>query len=102
MIFEADDKTAPEAKIIPKKPEGNKVKKIVKFLKGKKVVKRVCGNGYAYDPKHKRCVKVAPSELRKRALGAKKRVRKMRVKMGLILRKRAKSMKIRNARMGSK
>lgn len=88
--------TPPEVKKVP----GNKVKKIIRFLNGKRVIKRRCGDGYYYDPKQKRCVKMSPQEIHKRFLGSKKRVRKMRQKMGIILRKRARSMKIRQARMG--
>lgn len=79
----------------------NKVVKKIRFLGGKRVIKRKCtGFGYYYDPKQKRCVKMSPQEIHKRFLGSKKRVRKMRQKMGIILRKRSRSMKIRQARMG--
>lgn len=80
---------------------GNKLVKKIRFLGGKRIIKRKCtGFGYYYDPKQKRCVKMSPQEIHKRFLGSKKRVRKMRQKMGAILRKRKKSMKIRQSRMG--
>ena len=78
----------------------NRVRKVIKFLNGKKVIKRTCGEGYKYDPKTKRCIKLSPSDLRKMKIASKKRVRKMRNKMGIILRKRAKSLRIRQSRMG--
>lgn len=93
-------KVVPVTPPAPKKEAGNKVKKIVRFLNGKRKILRKCGNGYVYDPKQKRCVKMSPKEIHNRFLGSKKRIRKMRAKMGIILRKRAKSMKIRQARMG--
>ena len=82
------------------KEAGNRVKKIIRFLNGKRVVKRRCGMGYVYNPKTKRCEKLSPKEIHTRFLGSKKRIRKMKIKMGNILRKRARSMKIRKARMG--
>ena len=82
------------------KEAGNKVKKVIRFLNGKRVVKRRCGGGYQYNPKTKRCEKLSPKEIHARFLGSKKRIRKMKIKMGNILRKRARSMKIRKARMG--
>ena len=94
-------KVVPVTSTAPKKEAGNKIKKVVRFLGGKRVIKRKCtGFGYYYDPKQKRCVKMSPKEIHNRFLGSKKRIRKMRAKMGIILRKRAKSMKIRQARMG--
>ena len=82
------------------KEAGNKVKKVIRFLNGKRTVKRRCGGGYQYNPKTKRCEKLYPKEIHARFLGSKKRIRKMKIKMGNILRKRARSMKIRKARMG--
>lgn len=95
--MEQDNKSV--APIKPKEA-GNKIKKIIRFLNGKRVIKRRCGMGYYFDPKQKRCIKMSPREIHNRFLGSKKRIRKMRSKMGIILRKRAKSMKIRQARMG--
>ena len=83
------------------KEVGNRVKKVIRFLNGKRVVKRTCsGFGYQYNPKTKRCEKLSPKAIHTRFLGSKKRIRKMKIKMGNILRKRARSMKIRKARMG--
>ena len=79
----------------------NVPKKVVKFLNGKKVVKRTCGNGYKYNPKTKRCEKLSPSEIKTLHFASKKRVRKMKTKMASILRKRMRSIGIRNSRMGS-
>ena len=79
----------------------NKPEKIIKFLNGKRTVKWRCsGYGYKWNPTIKRCERIEPTTLRKMALGAKKRVRKMKARMGAILRKREKSMKIRLSRMG--
>ena len=86
----------PQAKQEP----ANKVRKIIKFLNGKKVIKRTCGDGYRYDPATKRCIKLSPQELKKMKIANKKRVRKMAKKMAIILRKRKKSMAIRKSRMG--
>lgn len=83
-----------------KQDEPSKVRKIVKFLNGKKVIKRTCGPGYRYDPKGKRCVRLSPQELRKMKLASKKRVRLMKKKMASILLRRKKSLKIRKSRMG--
>lgn len=89
------------APITPKKEPGNKIKKIVRFLNGKRIIKRTCTKfGYYFDPKQKRCVKMSPKEIHNRFLGSKKRVRKMRSKMGMIIRKRKRSLKIRQSRMG--
>ena len=45
----------PQAKQEP----ANKVRKIIKFLNGKKVIKRTCSkDGFRYDPKTKRCIKL--------------------------------------------
>ena len=86
---------------IKPKEAGNKIIKKIRFLNGKRVVKRTCsGFGYAYNPKTKRCEKLSPKEIHARFLGSKKRIRKMKIKMGNILRKRERSMKIRKARMG--
>ena len=79
----------------------NKIIKKIRFLGGKRIIKRTCsGFGYAYNPKTKRCEKLSPKEIHARFLGSKKRIRKMKIKMNNILRKRARSMKIRKARMG--
>lgn len=79
--------------------ENNKPEKVIRFLNGRRVIKRICGGGYKYNPALKRCVKLDPSQMKKLKLAQKKRVRKMKMKMGTILRKREKSMKIRNSRM---
>lgn len=80
---------------------GVKVIKKIKFLNGKKVIKRTCSkDGFRYDPKTKRCIKLSPQELKKMKIANKKRVRKMAKKMAIILRKRKKSMAIRKSRMG--
>ena len=80
--------------------ETSKPQKIVKFLGGKRTVKWKCADGFKWNPTIKRCERIEPTTLRKIALGAKKRVRKMKARMGAILRKREKSMKIRLSRMG--
>ena len=80
--------------------ETSKPQKIVKFLGGKRTIKWRCSEGYKWNPAIKRCERIEPTTLRKMTLGAKKRVRKMKARMGAILRKREKSMKIRLSRMG--
>ena len=80
--------------------ETSKPQKIVKFLGGKRTVKRKCADGFKWNPTIRRCERIEPTTLRKMTLGAKKRVRKMKARMGAILRKREKSMKIRLSRMG--
>lgn len=72
--------------------------KIVKYIDGKRTIKRTCGDGYRYDPDLKRCVKLTAMELRKQKLASKKRVKKMKMKMKQIMRKRDKTMRIRDAR----
>ena len=98
---EADSGGSGAPQVPQKKADSpNRVRKVIKFLNGKKVIKRTCGEGYKYDPNTKRCIKLSPSDLRKMKIASKKRVRKMRNKMGIILRKRAKSLRIRQSRMG--
>ena len=80
--------------------ETSKPQKIVKFLGGIRKIKWKCADGFKWNPAIKRCERIEPTTLRKMALGAKKRVRKMKARMGAILRKREKSMKIRLSRMG--
>ena len=80
--------------------ETSKPQKIVKFLGGVRKIKFTCTDGYKWNPTIRRCERIEPTTLRKMALGAKKRVRKMKARMGAILRKREKSMKIRLSRMG--
>ena len=80
--------------------ETSKPEKIVKFLGGKRTIKFTCTDGYKWNPAIRRCERIEPTTLRKMTLGAKKRVRKMKARMGAILRKREKSMKIRLSRMG--
>lgn len=75
--------------------------KIVKYIDGKRTIKRTCGDGYRYDPELKRCVKLTAMELRKQKLASKKRVKKMKMKMKQIMRKREKTMRIRDAREGN-
>ena len=78
----------------------NKPEKVIKFLNGKRTVKWRCSDfGYKYNPKIKRCERIEMSTIRKMKLGAKKRIRQMKARMGSIVRKRAKSIKIRNSRM---
>ena len=80
--------------------ETSKPQKIVKLLGGIRKNKWKCADGYKWNPTIKRCERIEPTTLRKMTLGAKKRVRKMKARMGAILRKREKSMKIRLSRMG--
>ena len=78
----------------------NKPEKVIKFLNGKRTVKWRCSDfGYKYNPKIKRCERIEMSTIRKMKLGAKKRIRQMKARIGSIVRKRAKSIKIRNSRM---
>lgn len=88
--YDVDDDTSLKEEQVPKK--------IVKYINGKRHIKRTCGDGYKYDPEAKRCVKLSPQELRKQKLANKKRLKKMKTKMKQILRKRMISMKIRKAR----
>lgn len=78
---------------------GNKPKKVIKFLNGKRTIKWKCGDGYKWNPSIRRCERIEMSTIRKMKLGAKKRIRQMKARMGSIVRKRAKSIKIRNSRM---
>ncbi len=35
--------------------ENNKPEKVIRFLNGRRVIKRICGGGYKYNPTLKRC-----------------------------------------------
>ena len=70
--------------------------------KGKKMRKAVCPPGYKFNPKKKKCVFIPGSEKMKQARSAKKGAKKRAVKMGKILKKRAKSMKKRKNLVGKK
>ena len=80
--------------------ETSKPQKIVKFLGGIRKIKWKCADGYKWNPTIKRCERIEPTTHKKMTLEAKKKKKKMKARMGAILRKREKSMKIRLSRMG--
>lgn len=69
-------------------------KKMISFAGGKKHIKMQCPPGFKLVD-GKSCVKMTAAEVKSRAIGAKKRVMKMKSKMGQISKARAKTMKLR-------
>lgn len=83
-------------------PDGKTPQKIIKYKDGRRTVKRTCLEpGYRYNPDTRRCERIPMSTQRKMKIGAKRRNRLMKSRMNSIVRKRKKSLKIRQARMGS-
>ena len=72
---------------------------VIRIKKGKRVKKLECPPGFKVHPNGKRCKKQTAADIKIGKKAAKKRMRKMRSKMGMIQKKRAKSMKKR-ASMG--
>ena len=75
-------------------------KKVIR--KGKKVRKAVCPDNRKYVPSKKKCVAIKGSEKQQMKKSSKKAAKKRAVKMGKILKKRAKSMRKRAAQISQK